>query len=398
MTTVTYRFSARATGVPSAGIAGMMAYAAKYKDTVSLGQGAPQFPTPRFIYDYISERSKTDINVGMYANLGTTLDMELKRLIQSQFAKNYGFTPELDHLYITLGGIGGLFATFMSLLEAGDEVIYFDPSYPLHLSQLHLTQAKVVFVSYDEESGWKLDIDKVKAAVTKRTKAIVLTNPNNPTGTVLSESEIRALSQIVLDHDLILVLDEAYSYLTYEKQLFSPMLIPELRDHIVLCKSFSKEYAMTGWRIGYLYANPKLIAKINNVHLYFTVTPPSISMTAAIAALSDHRGETAMHDFKDKLTASRTAIVERLGKLPKLFEFYEPDGAFYAFPKIVGINMPALDFAHLLVDEAKVVTIPGDSSGPAGRGHVRMSFAAEPELIHRAFDRIDTFAKKHGLQ
>lgn len=285
----------------------------------------------------------------------------------------------------------------MSTTQKDDEVIYFDPSYPLHISQIHIAEAKPVFVSYDEDNGWSLNIKKLQSKITSKTKAIILTNPNNPTGTVLSEKEVKELAKIVLAHNLILILDEAYQFLTYDISLFSPLQIPELRNNIIACKSFSKEFAMTGWRIGYTYANKEIISKINDIHTYFSISPPTISIVAATIALSDERGEKAMLEFKKQFELSRNAICERLGHLPNLFSFHKPAGAYYAFPRFKNFKMNAFDFAKLLVDEVKVITIPGSTMGPSGEGHLRMSFAANPKVIHKAFDRIDEFAKKHNL-
>ena len=390
-----YRFAKRVIDVPSSGIGFMMEYAAKYDDVVSLGQGTPLFPTPSFIYDALYKRSKTDKSLGMYS--GAKVENELKILIVEQMKKIYGFKPKLEQLYLTAGGIGGLFSALMSLVEKGDEVIFFDPSYPLHLSQIHLTQAKPVFISYDEKNNWKIDLVKLKKAITAKTKAIILTNPNNPTGTVLSKNEVKKLAEIVIKHDLILILDEAYEFLTYGKKLFSPLKLAKLRKNIVLCKSFSKEYAMTGWRIGYVYADKKIISKINSVHVYSNISPATPSIVAATIALSGKRGKKAMNKFKQEFIKSRKAICERLDNLPKLFSYHKPDGAYYTFPKFLGFKMPSLKFAMKLVDEAKVITIPGSSMGPSGEGHLRMSFAASEKIIHQAFDRIDKFAKKYKL-
>ena len=392
-----YRFSSRVTDVPNSGIGYMMRYASKYKDTVSLGQGTPLFSTPQFIYDTLHERSKIEPELGMYSDTKVAIENDLLTLIMAQMEVDYGFCPELSELYLTVGGIGALYSALMVLVQKGDEVIYFDPSYPLHLSQIHLTQASPVFVSYKEEDGWSINLAKLEKSITNKTRVIILTNPNNPTGSVLSKSEVRELADIVIKHDLILILDEAYYFLTYEKKIFSPMQLSDLRSHIVLCRSFSKEYAMTGWRIGYAYAEPEIIEKIKSVHIYFIVCPPTPSIVAATIAMADPRGKIAMEGFKKKFVESRAAICDRLDRLPKLFAYHPPDGAYYAFPKYLGFDLSAMDFAKLLIDEAKVITIAGGSMGPAGAGHVRMSFAADASIIHAAFDRIDIFAKKHNL-
>lgn len=391
------RFTTRATNIPASGIGAMMRYASQFPDTVSLGQGTPLFPTPAFIYDALREKAKTDETVGMYSDTKIETERTLIDLIAAHMQKDYGFLPDPGEITLTLGGIGALFASVMALAEKGDEVIFFDPSYPLHLSQIHISQATPVFVPYREEGGWVFDPDLLERAVTKKTRAILLTNPNNPTGTVLSESKVRALSDVVIEHDLILILDEAYFFLSYGGPVFSPLRIPELRDRTVLCRSFSKEYAMTGWRIGYAYAAKDLIEKIASLHTYFSVCPPTPSIIAAIAAMSDPRGSDAMNGFIEKFTQSRSAICQRLDRLPKLFSYHPPQGAYYAFPRYLGHDMPSVDFAKKLIAEAGVITIPGSGMGPSGEGHVRMSFAADPAVIHAAFDRLDAYAKKNGL-
>lgn len=392
-----YRFSARVTNPPNAGISFMMRYGVKYPDVVSLGQGTPLFPTPAFIYDELHARAQSDPLIGMYADTKPNILATLKEAIARQMHKDYGFTPPPERLAVTVGGAGALFAAILSLLNPGDEVIYFDPSYPLHLSHIHVAQARAIFVPLSEAHGWAIDLPKLEASITPRTKLIILTNPNNPTGTVLSEEEVRKLSDIVIRNDLILILDEAYYFLSYGVPVYSPLCIPELRDRIVVCRSFSKEYAMTGWRIGYAYAHPEIIEKIFAMQIYMSVAPPTPSMVAATIALTDPRGEEAMEGFRKKFTESRTAICQRLDRLPKLFSYHPPDGAYYIFARYHGFEMNAMDFAKFLVDEARVITIPGGGMGPSGEGHVRMSFAADATLIHQAFDKLDAFAKKHGL-
>ncbi|MFH1399822.1 MAG: pyridoxal phosphate-dependent aminotransferase, partial [Candidatus Woesearchaeota archaeon] len=336
-----YKFSSRVQNVPNSGIGFMMRYASKYTDVLSLGQGTPQFPTPQFIYDYLYERAKHDPTVGMYAE--PKLEVELKALIAKYIKTQNGFLPSTDKLYLTLGGIGGLFSSFMSLLEKGDQVIYFDPSYPLHLAQIHITQAKPIFVPFNEAKRWAIDLTKLENSITKKTKVVVLTNPNNPTGTVLSEAEVKKLAKIVLDHNLILILDEAYEFLTYDTELYSPLNIPKLRNNLIVCRSFSKEFAMTGWRLGYLYANPEIISKLREVHLHFCISPPTQAIVACIGALSDKRGEEAKQYFKSKFTESRGTICERFDRLPKLFSYQKPAGAYYVFPKITGLKLSSLE-------------------------------------------------------
>ena len=382
--------------VPSSGIGLMMRYAAQYPDVVSLGQGTPLFSTPQYIYDYVHELSFKDPSLGQYSS--SKVEQELTALIAQDFNELYGFTPKPEELCLSVGGVGGLMATFLAILDPGDEIIYFDPSYPIHLSQLAIVEADVKFVSLLEEENWKMDFDKLEHSITAKTKAILLTNPNNPTGTVLSKQEVERLVDIVLKNDLYLVLDEAYQFLSYV-EFYSPMLVSELRNNVICIKSFSKEFAMTGWRLGYVYANSVVMAKIAlSINTYLCISPSTIAMHAGIAALKDPRGKEAMQGFQEQFRRSREVICQRMDRLGKLFTYVKPDGAYYLFPKINAFaEMEAVDFCKKLVDEAKVITIPGDSSGLAGKRHIRMSFAAKSEVMEQAFDRIDAFAAKYGL-
>ena len=392
-----FYFADRSLDVPSSGIMMMMRYASQYPNTISLGQGTPLFPTPKFIYDYVYEKSKTDTTLGQYSL--PPLENQLKELIAKEMEELYGFKPTVDELVLTIGGVGGLFASFMSLLNPNDEVIYFDPSYPIHLSQLKIAQAKVVYVSLKEDEGWRLDIELLKKSITPKTKAILLTNPNNPTGTVLTKDEVQIIVDIVKEKKLYLILDEAYHFLTYNKEIISPATFFEIRNYLVLVKSFSKEYAMTGWRLGYVYAHAEIIKNLgNNINTYTCISPATISIHAAICALTDPRGKESMFGFIKKFNESREAICNRMDKLTKLFQYQKPEGAYYVFPKLLAFpEINAVEFCQKLVSESGVITIPGDSSGPAGKRHVRMSFAADVSLINEAFDRIDSFAQKNNL-
>lgn len=385
-------FSKRVMQVPDAGIGSIMYYARQFKDTISLGQGAPNFPTPQCVYDEIQAASKTDKSLGMYNTVNDTFHLKLKELLVQEFEKDYGFRPDPNDFYLTVGGIGGLYATIMALAEKGDEVVFMDPSYPLHLSQLALAEATPVFVPYQEELGWRPNMELLRKKITNKTKAIILTNPNNPTGTILNKNELEELSDIVIKNNIYLILDEAYSYLTYDSPFTSPMSIERLRDRIILSKSFSKEYAMTGWRIGYLWVKQPIREKIHNVHLYFSINPATISIVAATVALSHPEARKAMLEYREIIVKSRTAIIERMSNLNHIFQFHKPQGAFYLFPKILD-GTDSITFAKKLIEKTGVITIPGDSMGPSGKNHLRISFCAPPEIIQRAFDRLDEYFK-----
>lgn len=383
-------FTDRVMQVPDAGIGSIMYFARQFKDTISLGQGAPNFPTPQCVYDEIHLLSKTDANLGMYNTVNDSYQLKLKNLLVQEFEKDYGFRPDPQDFYLTVGGIGGLYAAIMALAQKGDEVIFMDPSYPLHLSQLALADATPIFVPYQEELGWRPNMEELRKKISKRTKAVILTNPNNPTGTILNKKELEELADIVINNNIFLILDEAYSYLTFDAPFESPMSIERLRDRIILSKSFSKEFAMTGWRIGYLWVKQPVREKIHNVHLYFSINPSTISIVGATVALSHPEARKAMQSYRAVITQSRQIIIERMSALHNVFSFQIHEGSFYLFPKILD-GSDSVSFAKNLIEKTGVITIPGDSMGPSGKNHLRISFCAPPEIIHKAFDRLDSY-------
>lgn len=390
-------YALRAKDIPNSGITYMMDYAASNPDAIALAQGVPRFPTPEFIYDYVRQKAKEDPSVGMYPQ--KPLKDELKKYISRNMKEIYGFEPKNDELVITTGAIGGLFATMMAALDHEDEVILFEPGYPKHFVQAHLTDAKKVYVKFKKDNGWDVDFDQLEKSISNKTRMIVLANPNNPTGSILPRESIERLVKLALENEAILVADEAYEFIVYDdNEFFSPLMIEEARENIVLAKSFSKEYAMSGWRIGYIYANKKLAEKVNKIHAHYSIGPATIAIHAAIAALMDDRGKKAMDELKNIYRESRDVICKRLDNLPKLFSYKKPQAAFYVFARYQGFDINSFEFAKKLADEAGVVTVPGSSAGPSGEGYIRFTYSMKPNVINEAFDRLDEFAAQHNLK
>ena len=246
-----------------------------------------------------------------------------------------------------------------------------------------------------EEAGWKLDIEGFKKAVTKKTKAIVVCNPMNPTGAVFSEEELKALAELALDRDLFIVADEAYDFLVYDNYPhFSLASIPELKKNLIACYSFSKMYCMTGWRVGYMVASSRIIDQVLKVHDAFAICAPTVSQYAALAALRatngrDGEGDQFIRDLVAALASRREITCSRLDKLSHLFAYEKPKGAYYVFPRIALPGLSSVDLSLKLLYEAKVITVPGSGFGPTGEGHVRLSFGATENELEKAFDRIE---------
>ena len=376
----------------------MPVLASKIEGCISLGQGIPSFGTPSFIKESVVESLNNDDLIGKYS-LQPGIP-ELKNEIARYFERTRGtqVDPERE-LFISCGAMEALAATISTVIERDDEVLIPSPNYSSHIEQILFAEGVPVFVPLIEDEGWRLDVAGFKKALSPKTKAILLCNPMNPTGAVFREADLKALAEIALERDLFVISDEAYDFLIYDGvSHFSLASIPELKERLITCKSFSKMFCMTGWRVGYMVAAERLVDQVLKVHDAFAICAPTISQYAALAALKatngkDGDGDRFIQKLVTALDARRDVICERLDRLNHLFSYQRPKGAYYVFPKILSGDGNDMDLALRLLHEARVITIPGSGFGPTGAGHIRLSFGAPEEDIHRAFDRIDEWVK-----
>ena len=234
-------------------------------------------------------------------------------------------------------------------------------------------------------------MDQVKNSITDRTKAILFCTPSNPTGTVFPEEQLRELASIAAENKLAIITDEAYEYFTYDgHKHFSIASIPDARKNVISCYTFTKTYAMTGWRIGYLHADERLIPQISKAHIPFAICAPVVSQYAALAALKGP--QDCITEFREHYLEVRDLMCERLDALDSVFEYQKPDGAYLMFPKIlVEEGKDSLSFCTKLLKEAKVSTTPGVAFGPTGERHLRLSFCVPNDEVEKAFDRIEAY-------
>jgi len=278
-------------------------------------------------------------------------------------------------------------------IDPGDEVILPSPTYSTHIRPVVIASGKPVLVPTIEEEGFILDIEAIKNAITPKTKAIMYCSPSNPTGTVFSEKQLRQLAQVSLENNLMIITDEAYEYFTYDgHRHFSIGSIPEMRKSVISCYTFTKTYAMTGWRIGYLHADEELIPQITKAHIPFAICAPVVSQYAALAALKG--SQDCVAEFRGHYLSARNLMCDRLDGLHSVFEYYKPDGSYLMFPKILlPEGEDSTTFCKKLLRQAKVSTTPGIAFGPTGQGHLRLSFCVPEEEINKAFDRMETYFK-----
>ncbi len=356
---------------------------------MSLGQGIPSFFTPDHIREAALRAIKDDL-VSRYSMVPGLLG--LREEVCRKLATFNSIGAEPNEILITVGASEALIVAILALIEEGDEVLLPTPSYPAHIQGISLAGGRPVYVPLVEDENWKLVPEELEKQVTVKTKAMLLCSPLNPTGTVFAEEDLRRLAEIALKHNLWVITDETYEFLTYDGiKHFSIASIPELRGQVISCFSLSKTYAMTGWRVGYMLVPIGTIDNMVMVHDAIAICAPVPAQYAALAAL---RGpQDCIQVFRNELAQRRDIVCERLDKLG-IFGYQKPYGAYYVFPRIERMQIDSVEFSVRLLREANVMTVPGKGFGPTGEGHIRFSFAGPREVIERGFDRLESWLRK----
>lgn len=382
--------SNRVTQMPKSAIHEMTRLSKEIEDVAFLSWAKPTSGAPAHIGKAAIEAiSRKDVD-GYSVSLGL---LELRHEVVKKLKRDNNINADVTQIIVTVGAIEGLAAAVMAFIDPGDEVIIPSPTYSTHINQVVLASGKPIFVPAIEEEGFALDVHGIEKAITPKTKAIMYCSPSNPTGTVFSEKQLRELAQIALQHNVMVITDEAYEYFVYDDHKhFSIASIPEMHKNVVSCFTFTKTYAMTGWRIGYLHAHEDLIPQINKAHIPFSICAPVISQYAALAALKG--SQDCVLEFKNKYLSARNLMCERLDKLSRVFTYQKPGGSYLMFPKIVvREGSDSKTFCVRLLREARVSTTPGVDFGPTGEGHLRLSFCVPEAMINTAFDRMEAYFK-----
>jgi aspartate/methionine/tyrosine aminotransferase len=363
---------------------------ARIEGAASLTWGLPSFRTPEHIRHAVERELKADPDIGKYA-LPDGLP-HLRDLVAKKHMSATGIQIDPDeNIMITAGNMQGLNALFHVLIDPGDEIIVTDPGFASHFQQIKLCGGRPVYWKMDEARGWSLDVDALPGLITDRTKAIVLVSPSNPTGKIFSEEELRRIGNIAKVRNLIIILDDPYSHFTYEnrKRFFNLASVPELSENLAYLFTFSKTYAMSGWRLAYMIVPGFLKREVMKVHDATIICTPRISQVAGIAALSHE--PIHLQEFEDILARRRDLICARLDAVSHVFDYVRPEGAYYVFPRILADHETAHEFSIRLLEDAKVTVTPGQAFGPTGEHHVRMAYCVDEETIERSFDRIEKF-------
>ncbi len=381
--------SDRVAAIPPSGIRRFFDIAATMEDVISLGIGEPDFTTPQPIVQAGIEalqRGETHYT----SNSGL---MELRRAIAGHLDRLYGQTYNpASEVLITVGVSEALYLAFAATLDDGDEVIIPAPCFVSYAPEVALAGGVPVMIETRADDGWQVTAQAIEAAITARTKALLLGYPSNPTGAVMTRERLNEIATVVKRHDLLVISDELYDRLVYGADHVCFPSLPGMYSRTVLLNGFSKAYAMTGWRVGYIAGPAELLDMMRRVHQYTIMCAPTVSQWAALAAIQ--MGEPFVQEMRAEYDRRRRLIVSGLNEIG--LTCFEPQGAFYAFPSIAVTGMSDNDFAEKLLQEERVAVVPGNAFGEAGRGYVRCSYATAYEKIEEALERMRRFVRRHG--
>ncbi|HJW23165.1 MAG TPA: aminotransferase class I/II-fold pyridoxal phosphate-dependent enzyme [Candidatus Limnocylindrales bacterium] len=380
--------SERVRSVPPSGIRRFFDILATMSDVISLGVGEPDFDTPKQIVEAGVE-SLREGRTHYTSNYGT---IELRRALAEHLERRHGVAYDpTKELLITVGASEAVDLALRATCDPGDEVILHEPSYVAYVPAIVFAGGRAVHVPTRFEDDFALDPALVEAAITPRTKALFLGYPCNPTGAVLPPAVQDELARIAVRHDLLVYSDEIYdrlAYGTYRHRAMSSL--PGMRERTVLMGGFSKAYAMTGWRVGWLAAPAGILEGIVKVHQYGIMSAPTVAQDAALVALTD--GEPEVERMLAEYDRRRRMFVAGLNAIG--LDTFEPRGAFYAFPRITSTGLASETFAQRLLEEERVAVVPGGAFGPSGEGHVRACYATSYEQLEEALRRIGRFVER----
>jgi aminotransferase len=376
--------SKKAKELKPSGIRRFFDLAAGMEGVVSLGVGEPDFVTAWGV----REAAINSLEQGFTsytANAGLLeLRQEISSYMNNQFKVNY--SPESEIL-VTVGASQAIDLAMRAILDPGDEVIIIEPCFVSYLPMVELAGGVAVQVQTLKENDFKILPSQLEEVMTEKTKAIMLCSPNNPTGSMLNKKELQELAEIVEKHDLLVIADEIYGELVYDEEYTSLPSIPGMKERTILVSGFSKTFAMTGWRLGFVCATPEISNAMLKIHQYAMMCAPTMSQYAALEALK--HGRSDVEEMIKSYRRRRNYIVQSLNEIG--LTCHMPGGAFYAFPSIESSGLSSQEFAEQLLKQEGVAVVPGDVFGASGEGHIRCSYASSIEQLQEAIKRMKRF-------
>ena len=382
--------SKNAKNIKPSGIRKFFDIVAGSKDIISLGVGEPDFITP---WD-VREAGITAIKRGYTqytSNKGMpALRTEISKYLKSRF--NVEFSPE--QVMVTVGASEAIDLALRAIVDEGDEVLIPDPSYVSYTPCVQLAGGVPISVPCSGDNGFKLTLEALESVVTPKTKAIIFPYPNNPTGGIMEREYIDKIIPFIIKHDLLVISDEIYAELTYDGKHVSIAEYPEMKDRVILINGFSKAFAMTGWRIGFVCASDPVFSAMLKIHQYTTICAPIFSQYASLEGLIQGSKDdySVVKEMRDEYDRRRRFMFETFNKMG--LECFEPKGSFYIFPSVKSLNMTGEEFATKLLKEKKVAVVPGDAFGEFGKYYIRCSYAYSMKNLITATDRIAEFVEQ----
>ena len=372
--------------IPPSGIRVFFDLVLGMKDVISLGVGEPDFVTPW----NIRERAIYAVEEGYTSYTSNKGLVELRREI-SKFLKNkhgLDYDPE-EEILITVGVSEAFDLSLRAIIDRGDRILIPEPAYVSYRPITMLCGGTPVSINTSPDSNFKITPKDISGLCDKKTKAMILNYPNNPTGASYSKKELKAISEVILKRDLIMISDEIYGDLTYDFEHTPFATLPKMKERTIYLNGFSKSYAMTGWRVGYACGPKSLIGAMTKIHQYTMLCASIISQMAAVEALKS--GERSVQEMKREYRRRREFVISRLNEIG--LSCHRPEGAFYAFPSIKETRLSSLEFSRRLLEKEKVAVVPGTAFGSLGEGYLRLSYASNMDKLKEALLGIERFVK-----
>lgn len=379
--------SQKVTGIAPSGIRKFFDVVSEMPDAISLGVGEPDFDTPWRIREegiYTLEKGKTfyTSNAGL-----KELKIEICKYLDRKVDVQYDYNKEV---IVTVGGSEGIDIALRAMLDPGDEVLIPEPCYVSYLPCTVLADGVPVTISLQEKNEFKLTAEELEAAITPKTKVLIMPFPNNPTGAIMTKEDLEPIVEVVKKHDLFVISDEIYSELSYKGEHVSIASFPGMKERTILINGFSKGFAMTGWRLGYACGPEVIITQMVKIHQYAIMCAPTNSQYAAVEALRNCDEE--VQEMKEAYNQRRRFLVSEFKRMN--LKCFEPFGAFYIFPSIAEFGMTSEEFATRFLQEEKVAVVPGTAFGACGEGFLRISYAYSLEDLKVALERLERFINR----
>lgn len=358
---------------------------------ISLGVGEPDFETPY----HIREAGIQALQAGKTFYTSNSGLMELRKAVSDFTKRHIGLTYDpASEIMLTVGGSEAIDVALRTIINPGDEVIYIQPSYVSYLPCILLADGVPVPIELKAENRFRLTREELEAAITPKTKALILSFPNNPTGAIMEKEDLEAIVDVIKEHHILVISDEIYSELTYGKEHVSIASLPGMKEYSIVINGFSKGFAMTGWRLGYALGNKEILKQMIKIHQYAIMCAPTVSQYAAIEAM--YNGDQDVVYMRESYNQRRRFLYHELQRLG--LPCFLPEGAFYMFPDIREFGMTSEDFALDLLKEEKVAVVPGSAFGDCGEGFIRISYAYSIEELKEALLRIERYLNRKRSQ